>query len=65
LPVLPDAFLKQLKIGGRLLATIGEEPVMSTQLVTRVSEATFETVVLFETCIKPLQHAITPSHFKF
>jgi protein-L-isoaspartate(D-aspartate) O-methyltransferase len=65
LPVLPDAFLKQLKIGGRLLATIGEEPVMSAQVVTRVSETAFETVKLFETCIKPLQHATTPSHFKF
>ncbi|MBV8666497.1 MAG: protein-L-isoaspartate O-methyltransferase [Burkholderiaceae bacterium] len=65
LPVLPDAFLQQIKVGGRILATLGEEPVMSTQLVTRVSESTYETVKLFETCIKPLRHAQTPSHFKF
>lgn len=65
LPVLPESFLKQLKVGGRLLATIGEEPVMSAQVVTRVSETTFETVKLFETCIKPLQHAAALSHFKF
>lgn len=65
LPVLPEAFLKQLKIGGRLLATIGEEPVMSAQIVTRVSDTTFETVKLFETSIKALQHAATLSHFKF
>ncbi|HEX8955583.1 MAG TPA: protein-L-isoaspartate O-methyltransferase [Burkholderiaceae bacterium] len=65
LPVLPEAFLKQLKVGGRLLAVIGEEPVMSAQCVTRVSDSVFETVKLFETCIKPLQHAAAPSHFRF
>jgi protein-L-isoaspartate(D-aspartate) O-methyltransferase len=65
LPVLPDTFLQQIKIGGRILATIGEEPVMTTQVITRVSEAAFDTVKLFETCITPLRHALTPSHFKF
>jgi protein-L-isoaspartate(D-aspartate) O-methyltransferase len=28
LPFLPDAFLKQIKVGGRVLAIIGEAPVM-------------------------------------
>jgi protein-L-isoaspartate(D-aspartate) O-methyltransferase len=65
LPVLPEAFLKQLKIGGRLLVTIGEEPVMSAQCITRTAESVFETVKLFETSIKPLQHAVAPSQFKF
>ena len=65
LPVLPEAFLTQLKTGGRLLATIGEEPVMSAQVVTRVSDTVFETVKLFETSMKPLLHAATPSQFKF
>jgi protein-L-isoaspartate(D-aspartate) O-methyltransferase len=65
LPVLPDTFLQQIKIGGRLLATIGEAPAMTTQVITRVSEVAFETVNLFETCITPLRHALTPSHFKF
>jgi protein-L-isoaspartate(D-aspartate) O-methyltransferase len=65
LPLLPDAFLQQIKVGGRILATVGEEPVMSAQVITRVSESTFETVKLFETCVKPLRHAQTPTHFKF
>jgi protein-L-isoaspartate(D-aspartate) O-methyltransferase len=65
LPVLPDGLLKQVKIGGRILAAVGEEPVMTTQIVTRVSETTFETARLFETNIKPLRHATAPSHFKF
>jgi protein-L-isoaspartate(D-aspartate) O-methyltransferase len=65
LPVLPEAILKQIKIGGRIVVTIGEAPVMTTQVITRVSETNFETVKLFETYIKPLRHAQTPSHFKF
>jgi protein-L-isoaspartate(D-aspartate) O-methyltransferase len=65
LPVLPEAFLQQIKIGGRILATLGEEPVMTAQVVTRISETTFETVKMFETSVKPLRHATTPSHFKF
>jgi protein-L-isoaspartate(D-aspartate) O-methyltransferase len=65
LPFLPDAFLQQIKVGGRILATVGEAPVMSAQLITRVSEATFETKKLFETCIKPLRNALQSSHFKF
>jgi protein-L-isoaspartate(D-aspartate) O-methyltransferase len=65
LPFLPDAFLQQIKVGGRILATVGEAPVMSAQLITRVSETTFETKKLFETCIKPLRNALQSSHFKF
>ncbi|MDR3482347.1 MAG: protein-L-isoaspartate O-methyltransferase [Burkholderiaceae bacterium] len=65
LPFLPNAFLQQIKVGGRILATVGEAPVMSAQLITRVSETTFETKKLFETCIKPLRNALQSSHFKF
>ena len=65
LPVLPDAFLQQIKVGGRILAVIGEAPVMSAVVVTRVSDVTYETVKIFETTIKPLRNAVVPSRFKF
>jgi protein-L-isoaspartate(D-aspartate) O-methyltransferase len=65
LPVLPDVFLQQIKVGGRLLAVIGEAPVMSAQLITRMSDLAYNTVTLFETSVKPLHNAVTPSHFKF
>ena len=65
LPVLPDIFLQQIKVGGRILAIIGEAPAMSAQLITRVSEVGYNTRILFETCIKPLRNAVAPSHFKF
>lgn len=54
LPFMPEAFLRQVKVGGRVLAIIGEAPAMSLQRVTRVSVKTYQTVSLFETCVKPL-----------
>ena len=65
LPMLPDAFLQQIKIGGRILAIIGEAPVMSAEIITRVSDVAYNTTKLFETSVKPLRNALTPSHFKF
>lgn len=65
LPVLPDAFLQQLKVGGRLLAIIGEAPVMSAQLITRTSEVAFSTTTMFEAMARPLRGAPVPSHFAF
>jgi protein-L-isoaspartate(D-aspartate) O-methyltransferase len=65
LPVLPDTFLKQLKVGGRLFAIVGESPVMSAQIITRVSDTAYSTAKLFETDVKPLHGAFVPSHFTF
>jgi len=65
LPILPEAFLKQVKVGGRIVAIIGTAPVMSAERVTRVSDVGYETVKLFETSAKPLRNAVTPPRFKF
>ena len=65
MPLLPPAFLQQLKIGGRLVAIIGEAPAMVAQVVTRVSDQAFSTAILFETAVKSLRNAATPSHFHF
>ncbi|HVK95431.1 MAG TPA: protein-L-isoaspartate O-methyltransferase [Noviherbaspirillum sp.] len=65
LPVLPDAFLKQLKVGGRLFVVVGEAPAMSAQLITCVSDTAYSTVKLFETEIRPLHEVLAPSHFVF
>lgn len=64
-PVLPDVFLQQLKVGGRLAAIIGDAPVMSAHVITRVSETAYDTIKLFETVVTPLKAAVTPSHFTF
>ncbi len=65
LPVVPEAFLRQLSVGGRLLAVIGEAPVMSACMITRVSDDAWDTVKLFETSIKALRNAEKPSAFRF
>jgi protein-L-isoaspartate(D-aspartate) O-methyltransferase len=65
LPIVPDALKSQLKIGGRLAVIVGEEPVMTAQLITRPTEAGFDVVKLFETCVKPVRNAERPSSFRF
>jgi protein-L-isoaspartate(D-aspartate) O-methyltransferase len=65
LPVLPDGLLQQVKVGGRIAVILGEAPAMSAHLITRTSETGYDTVKLFETSVKPLVSATTPSHFSF
>lgn len=65
LPVLPDSMRSQLKVGGRLAAVIGTDPIMSAEIVTRVSDTGFDSVKLFETRLKPLRNAERPSSFRF
>ena len=56
-PVLPEAFLNDLAVGGRLVAIVGEAPAMHAQLITRIDEKAFNTVTLFETMTAPLINA--------
>lgn len=65
LPLLPDAFPKSLRPGGRLIAVVGEPPVMEAQLITCVAAGAFSTSGLFETCIAPLRNAVQPERFVF
>ena len=64
-PLLPPAFLQQLKSGGRLFAVVGEAPVMEGQLVTHSGEGIYQTINLFETSVAPLRNAMQPSRFTF
>lgn len=65
LPVVPQALLDQLKVGGRLFAFVGEAPVMEARLVTRVAEDQFQTINLFETVEPILRNAVRPATFSF
>ncbi len=64
IPNIPDSLKYQLTIGGRLVAIVGQSPVMTALRITRVSAAAFETESLFDTLAKPLR-GTTVSHFKF
>lgn len=65
LEIFPDAAKKQLNIGGRLFAVIGEAPAMQAMLIKRIDEISFKTDVLFETCLPYLLHCPTAEKFKF
>ena len=62
---VPEVLLKQIKVGGRLAAIVGQAPVMSAQVITRVSETAYDTVKVFETNVKQLGSAVQTSRFTF
>jgi len=62
---VPEALLAQLKVGGRLFAVVGEAPVMSACLTTRVAEDAFQTRKLFETVVAPLRNGPAGGRFVF
>lgn len=64
-PVLPEAFQKSLKVGGRLFAVVGEAPAMRAERITRVSQDAFRREDLFETCVPALRNVTAPSRFVF
>ncbi len=63
-PEVPDSLKYQLRVGGRLVIIVGQAPVMTAKIVTRSTAASFETVSLFETVVKPLR-GVTVSKFRF
>jgi protein-L-isoaspartate(D-aspartate) O-methyltransferase len=65
LEVLPEAFLKQVKVGGRIAAIIGQAPVMEAAIISRTGEDTYSTIKVFETNVRYLTGAPVPSHFQF
>jgi protein-L-isoaspartate(D-aspartate) O-methyltransferase len=62
---VPPALLAQLKVGGRLIAVVGNEPMMYTTLITRTSETDFKASQLWDTVIPRLLNFKEPSQFKF
>lgn len=64
-PVMADEFQRSLKPGGRLLAVVGEAPVMTARLTTCAGGGAYNTVALFETCIPTLCNAPQPERFVF
>lgn len=62
---VPSALLANLKLGGRLIAIVGEEPVMRATIVTRTGEADFKTSQPWDTVAPRLVNFPEPSHFHF
>jgi protein-L-isoaspartate(D-aspartate) O-methyltransferase len=62
---VPPALLAQLKVGGRLAAIVGSEPVMRAVRVQRLADSRFETQDLFDTVAPRLRGFDEPSRFRF
>ncbi|MFO1220925.1 MAG: protein-L-isoaspartate O-methyltransferase [Burkholderiaceae bacterium] len=62
---VPQALLEQLAPGGRLVAIVGDEPVMRAVRVRRITDSSFETTDLFDTVAPRLDGFAEPSRFRF
>ncbi len=62
---VPHNLLEQLKVGGRLAAVVGDEPVMRATIVTRTSATDFRTSEPWDCDAPRLQNFAEPSRFNF
>ena len=62
---VPQQLLAQLKVGGRLVAIVGQQPVMQAMRVTRMDEHSYASVALFDTVAPRLQGFEEPTRFSF
>jgi protein-L-isoaspartate(D-aspartate) O-methyltransferase len=62
---VPQVLLDQLKIGGRLVAIVGREPVMFATVIIRTAQAQFKSSTKWETVAPALQHFPQSSTFTF
>ena len=62
---VPQSLLDQLKLGGRLIAIVGADPVMQATLFTRTGERQFSSTALWDTSAPALHNFARPSRFHF
>ena len=62
---VPQVLLQQLKVGGRLAAIVGNEPVMRATFITRTGEASWTTEQPWDTVAPRLVNFPEPSRFHF
>ena len=62
---VPAVLLQQLSIGGRLVAIVGDEPMMRTTLITRSGDNSWTTTEPWDCNAPRLSGFVEPSRFKF
>ncbi len=62
---IPPALLEQLKVGGRLLAIVGDEPMMRVTIVRRHGQSDYQTSQPWDTVAARLRNFPEPSPFRF
>ncbi|MFC5498060.1 protein-L-isoaspartate O-methyltransferase [Caenimonas terrae] len=62
---VPHRLLEQLKVGGRLGAVTGAEPMMRATFITRTGDSSYATAQPWDTVAPRLVHFPEPSRFRF
>ena len=62
---IPQSLLANLKVGGRLAAIVGDEPMMRATFITRTAEAAFQTSQPWDTVAPRLVNFPESSRFTF
>jgi len=62
---VPATLLSQLRLGGRLVAIVGTEPLMHAQVITRTSDANYQREEKWDFTAPRLKNFHVPSTFKF
>ncbi len=62
---VPHALMSQLAIGGRLVAIVGDEPVMRATVITRTNATNFKTTCPWDSNAPRLQNFAEHSRFQF
>ena len=62
---VPPALLAQLKVGGRLVGVVGDEPIMHAHVITRTSETNFKSDEKWDDNAPRLRNFPHASTFKF
>lgn len=63
IPETDDSYQQQLTVGGRLFVIVGQSPVMTAKIITRISASEWQSEDLFETDLPALIGASVPSRF--
>jgi protein-L-isoaspartate(D-aspartate) O-methyltransferase len=62
---VPHVLMSQLAVGGRLVAIVGDEPVMRATVITRTNANNFRTTYPWDTSAPRLQNFAERSRFQF
>ncbi|PHS68774.1 MAG: protein-L-isoaspartate O-methyltransferase [Methylophaga sp.] len=62
---VPESYKNNLKVGGRMVAVVGEAPFMTIQIIKRVTEWEWQTDVVYETVIPAMINAEPTPEFEF
>lgn len=62
---IPTELLQQLKVGGRCMAIVGDEPIMRATLVKRISDASYDTQQSWDTVAPRLSGFAETPRFHF